>query len=695
MEEQADGHVPRSEASGESSSFNLAAAEPQDPQSSGNSWTGMFNRRIGNGSKSARSMAKSAIQPIVQCVQAPDSPSPQHTREVPARPAPPDTLLDDDQGLAAGAEGGPAELERLAAHPGGHRKPLSQQELCKLACKMSKGVEIKDRFWRLIPFKSCFIGEDAVKWLVQEEYAADASEAVSIGNAIHDLGLLEHVTRDHKFKDAYLFYRFSLDCMSESATNDGMSDARTEDDARARKEQTDMVFLHAAHIHKLQRRVSDVTNQSELLKFSIAAVVEAAGQNQRAMEAMRAEIKQLQAFVAGLCFTFAGVLAAQSTGGLVMYLVTVAALVMGAVMLHSNLVQHQRLAGVQKEAVEVLQALRFVDEGAGTLVSSKPVEGQTGMLSLQRVMSSTLASCISQPASAPANQDAAGEGLAVGSRSLLPTMQEIKDSPDCPLLLRLKPDLPYQRTTDSSNPRSIPINRSGSFAFETELFEGRAMLWVAGLPSSPAGLFKGRQRKTSLVVQGRFKRQLPYCDVFTGQEFFRPLLDLPAKWMINVLLRIARRLSPSSMFGLLDAPHILTPLVAGAQSIHVTAAGSGEDPPDLDAPAHENMQPVAGSPAEAQMTSVQRKKWFSSAKNREKRFFETHHIYTFHFWQHLLDLSTYELDMGVAAFDIASSLDGQPLQLMVKQQSTGRSRMPPFSSKAPTFGTLKPGTRTC
>ena len=72
------------------------------------------------------------------------------------------------------------------------------------------------------------------------------------------------------------------------------------------------------------------------------------------------------------------------------------------------------------------------------------------------------------------------------------------------------------------------------------------------------------------MVQGRFKQQLPYDDVFTGQEFFRPLLDMPAKWMINVLLRIARKLSPSSIFGLLDAPHILTPLVAGAQNIHIT-----------------------------------------------------------------------------------------------------------------------------
>ena len=53
--------------------------------------------------------------------------------------------------------------------------------------------------------------------------------------------------------------------------------------------------------------------------------------------------------------------------------------------------------------------------------------------------------------------------------------------------------------------------------------------------------------------------------------------------------------------------------------------------------------------------------------------FAKEHIYTFHFWQHLLDLSAYELNMGVAAFDISKNLDQQPLQLMVKRQSTGMS----------------------
>uniref|UniRef100_A0A7S1X0F6 Domain of unknown function at the cortex 1 domain-containing protein n=1 Tax=Tetraselmis chuii TaxID=63592 RepID=A0A7S1X0F6_9CHLO len=127
---------------------------------------------------------------------------------------------------------------------------------------------------------------------------------------------------------------------------------------------------------------------------------------------------------------------------------------------------------------------------------------------------------------------------------------------------------------------------------------------------------------------------------------------------------------------MLDNPHILTPVVAGAQCINISKVGAEtEELPDLNAPHREDMLAMlptltdrhTGEP----LPSPHRKKWFTSAKNRAGLSFDTENLYTFHFWQHLLDLSAYELDMGVAQFDISSHLNGQPLQLMVKQQSTG------------------------
>jgi hypothetical protein len=57
-----------------------------------------------------------------------------------------------------------------------------------------------------------------------------------------------------------------------------------------------------------------------------------------------------------------------------------------------------------------------------------------------------------------------------------------------------------------------------------------------GLPSAPEGLFEGRQRKTSVTIQGRFKQELAFEDVVTGQEFARPARNLPAKWLVETVL---------------------------------------------------------------------------------------------------------------------------------------------------------------
>ncbi len=76
--------------------------------------------------------------------------------------------------------------------------------------------------------------------------------------------------------------------------------------------------------------------------------------------------------------------------------------------------------------------------------------------------------------------------------------------------------------------------------FETPLFKGCAVIWAQGLPSTPKGLFDGKRRKTSITIQGRFKQELAFEDVVTGQEFGRPAQNLPAKWLVETVLIKAR-----------------------------------------------------------------------------------------------------------------------------------------------------------
>ena len=48
------------------------------------------------------------------------------------------------------------------------------------------------------------------------------------------------------------------------------------------------------------------------------------------------------------------------------------------------------------------------------------------------------------------------------------------------------------------------------FEFESDMFAGRVMMWVKGLPTAPRDLFKGKRRRTRITVQGRFKRPVSF-----------------------------------------------------------------------------------------------------------------------------------------------------------------------------------------
>jgi hypothetical protein len=68
------------------------------------------------------------------------------------------------------------------------------------------------------------------------------------------------------------------------------------------------------------------------------------------------------------------------------------------------------------------------------------------------------------------------------------------------------------------------------------------------------------------TAQGKFKRPLSVDAVVFGQEFSKPFKNLPAPWFIdNVLLPLARKISPAIRVGGLDAPHLFSPLITASQ----------------------------------------------------------------------------------------------------------------------------------
>ena len=76
-----------------------------------------------------------------------------------------------------------------------------------VAMRGKGGLEIKNRRHHLKIYKQCFVGSEAVDWLVNH-LNISRKQAVVIGTKLVQKRVIYHVTNEHSFKDEYLFYCF-------------------------------------------------------------------------------------------------------------------------------------------------------------------------------------------------------------------------------------------------------------------------------------------------------------------------------------------------------------------------------------------------------------------------------------------------------------------------------------------------------
>jgi pyruvate/2-oxoglutarate dehydrogenase complex dihydrolipoamide dehydrogenase (E3) component len=74
---------------------------------------------------------------------------------------------------------------------------------------LKHNVPIMDRTYHFKTYKQCFIGSEAIDYLVSSGVATSRNDALQIGQLImNELHTIEHVTRDHPLLDDKKFYRF-------------------------------------------------------------------------------------------------------------------------------------------------------------------------------------------------------------------------------------------------------------------------------------------------------------------------------------------------------------------------------------------------------------------------------------------------------------------------------------------------------
>lgn len=84
------------------------------------------------------------------------------------------------------------------------------QRVYNLMRDTENGLQVADRRWHLRLYSKCFIGSNAVQWMV-DNLSLSREQAVSTGQRLMDAGILHHVTHSEPFCDAYYFYGFQED----------------------------------------------------------------------------------------------------------------------------------------------------------------------------------------------------------------------------------------------------------------------------------------------------------------------------------------------------------------------------------------------------------------------------------------------------------------------------------------------------
>jgi potassium efflux system protein len=89
-------------------------------------------------------------------------------------------------------------------------KPGLDLETLVQKMRSPDGVEIKDRRYLFNVFENCFIGAEAVQWLMRT-HNMTKTEALRAGQLLIDNNYMHHVLDEHDFENEYYFYRFFAD----------------------------------------------------------------------------------------------------------------------------------------------------------------------------------------------------------------------------------------------------------------------------------------------------------------------------------------------------------------------------------------------------------------------------------------------------------------------------------------------------
>lgn len=567
--------------------------------------------------------------------------------------------------------------------------------LLSLAVEMRSGLQSRthDRRWRnLKVYKQCFLHSDAVEWMtnyLQNQQSSFDPEtagpesiedlAVSKLNDLVDAGYVHHVCNEHRFvvnEGATLYFRFQNDNID--------ADTRS---IRRKKEVLGELYGGVSSV---------ISEETADLKLAVERLTGAMEKCSHLLDDAHGRILILEEAISALAFALTSVIYTASAYGLYRSVVNVdgdrdfinlacvafnsTLLLFGTICFWSRGPRYAYETMFERSA-GLLRLVRLQDDVEDALMGDISASDESSMVTL------------------PTDDETLPKSTAVlQKKSVLKKMSEsfsrqrsvrLSTTPVVPIRARDYGSLPLKAewphfpvlvcaNSDAQPDLNIPMHGRGPvplgkpFKFSSDLFEGTCLIRLRDVPTDDAecdaGYFLGRRRKFQAIVQGRFKEALNVRDVLTGHEFVRPLKGLPPPWVLSAGVNLIKRLAPGANIVLHEEqPRALAILAATSQVI--SADMPGNEPDITSNQIEEDVSLFGGIFKRGDVSSARRKRHLAAPIRAERYSFDTESIYTFDFYQNILDTATYSLDLGFTKLGMSRVLDGQPIQVLAKTAS--------------------------
>lgn len=216
---------------------------------------------------------------------------------------------------------------------------------------------------------------------------------------------------------------------------------------------------------------------------------------------------------------------------------------------------------------------------------------------------------------------------------------------------------------DLSNHHSLSLGEP--IPFETDMFQGKILLRVKGIHQNVsqdhADYFQDKKRVKHVVIQGQFKEKLQMSDVWYGDIYEKP--QRMSKMVARFVMPFFQKLVPGIMIDFHSKQNhkVLVRASGDTRTLSINKPGEEPDISSHDLP--ENIE-LLGEAATDLTTIKQRQKHLRKQKPSSKYEYDPNLVYTFQFYDDVIDFATYSANMGkMGTICIKDTMNGNPFSL--------------------------------